>query len=106
MLVESPCVPLVANDDHQAMTGAGIQESSVIDCVWVVRDGNGGSGAECVEPPTKFIDCAVISYILPSPTPVHPMPRTPPHLQNFGLGTSPLVLLCSLHSFLVLILIV
>ena len=51
MLVESPCPPLVADDDCQAMTGAGIGKGLKVECKWVVRDWDGGLGVQFVQPP-------------------------------------------------------
>lgn len=48
VLVESPSTPPVADDDRQAVTGAGIQESLVVNCVWMVWDQDGRFGAKCM----------------------------------------------------------
>ena len=45
VFVESPCAPPVSDDNRQAVTGAGIRESLVVDCERVVRDWDGGFGA-------------------------------------------------------------
>ena len=51
-------MPLVTNNDCQAVTGAGIQESLVVNYMRVVWDWDGRSGAMCMEPPMEFVDCA------------------------------------------------
>ena len=57
--VEFPGMPLIPNDDCQAITGAGIGEGLVVSCVWVEGDGNGGCGVKCMQPPAEFAHCAM-----------------------------------------------
>ena len=40
--MQPSCMPFVPDDDHQATTGAGIREGSVVGCMWMIWDWNGG----------------------------------------------------------------
>ena len=48
VVMELPGMPPIANDNHQAMTGAGIRKSMEVECERVKRDWDGGLRVQCL----------------------------------------------------------
>ena len=48
VVVELPGTPPVANDNRQAVTGAGIRKSTEVECERVKRDWDGGLRVQCL----------------------------------------------------------